>query len=820
MGGFHFISAFALAFVLSVPTFAAKKAAGASCPKAVVTDLVSDAVLRNFAAASEIYSLEDLITNDPSRNLAVRFPSIVMDSYQIHWRAILHFGSKTIIEPTYRASNITAWNAFLRPTRSGVQVVGQYKAVNDLVGQIRDGASGAKSARKPILLAGPAGTGKTEALKVLWERLTELALYNPEFYDITFRWKDLWEVPMLRPLLDKETKDVPYRHQMGRSPIVLLPKRLQKAVTALANDKIFKEIGFPAHPFRQADPQTKQIIDYIIMHHHKGGPITERQYIDILSKHVEIVRNVPDIDRPAALLRAQGKDVEWSELFFKDNMFASGIFGPQNALSYFYTGKVLAADGKALLADEFFRNPQALRDVFLETAQNRVVDRGGPPAVYLNALIVTADNDESIEEAKSNGPSRAHINRSFKVPMRHTIHPTEASKVALLMVGSDRPELDDEEEEVTAPADAIAERFKMRPLKGPGKLAPANLEELYPAPNDKGLLTGPDGRYEIWYTPSDGQQILVAPRSLYLIGLTAAITRLVTDPKQLDIFKKELDALGSTSDEYTNPITRVRVILGELQTNKAIRKELERVRELLKEGQGGIMARNVESWLAVCLRMAAENENTLTPYVVDRAFYRLLDQGGFEPPTDAIRAEWVNLYEEVKTAFLLPRLAEDVQSIIKGESDGVLRLYEEIKREIIALNSNPDAKEYTQGDESRPINLERMRKIRKIYERINHRELLYGDITNFVVEVADSNDRHPGLMAAIETFLIEKELDTTALTGLVDYFEKGIAGGDVRTQAERARRELSRVGYNERAFMEALRLVRDLRLEQESRTRK
>lgn len=779
---------------------AAKKPAqdAANCVKLLGDE---DTQTASLGFHGEVHTLQELLHADPKTNLAYQHPWIAMGSYQRFWHVIRHFGKGLSLDPVYRVEKVPVWHAFHSKTPEGLRIVDQYEAVDKVVNIIQEGASGSGNGRKMVIMRGPAGTGKTLFLQILFQRGAHLSLQNPDFYNYSFRWVNLAEVPRLAPMFDEQSKNFPYEHQMGRSPIVLLPPRLQRDLISLVSDRVREFTGYAPQPFLVPDPQTQEIMEAIVAHHFPGRKVSEREFVDTLSHYVQIFRVVPDPRQPPPLLRNQGRDPELDKLFFMENIFTNPVYGPNSALSYFYNGKVLRSDGSGLLADEFFRNPTFLRELFLDVAENRVVERGGAPSVQIDSMFITADNDESIGDAEKNSPAKAQLDRGFEVPWRSLLNPYSTAFTAMHMFGENR--------------------FLMRDLDSDeSEVVPADLDVLFPEPALDGKRVGSDDRYEIYINDADGNRILVAPRALHLMALTAVGTRLVTDPKLLIPYRAELDWMKGGANEYLDLQTRLRIILGDLQANRAILLELRKLQRLLHEGQNGISARKVSVWLLIAAKLARENGNTLTPAVMDRAFELSLEDDQFKPPSNDIRARWVAIHESIKAGFLLPLLAKDIQAIISGDSDNARRIYEQVKQEIIALAADAEANEYsTAGGQIMLINKERMERIRTIYQRINHRELIYTDVTGYHINARDT-ERHGPLMAAIEAFLVESELDTHALDELLEFFERGQASGATRTKAELIRAQLARHGYNDRALMEAMRLVRDLRIEQQRREAK
>lgn len=794
----------------SPSAFAARKKAAAP---AGASSAASSDCARNLSTAQseevqfvdlfEEFSIDDLLNPDPQKNLAVRFPTTLMDSFQKSAFAINTHKPRTILDPTYRVSKVLYWPVFHDglAEASGLQIVGQFEVVNKLVQHIENGAQGNLNGLKMLLLRGPAGTGKTETAKIIASLLIQLAQRNRLFEQLTFDWVGLEEVPEFRLLMGADEKGqtiVKIKNTLERSPFVLLTPRQQQQVLAIAGPNAQKLLGMPARPWTTVDPQTARILDTLIKHYAKEqgkNRMSLEEYdafrLEVLRKHVRIRPKKLDPSQPPPILRFQGKDPELHQLFFAENLPRMSVLGVEDPLSYDYGGRVPRADGGPLLLDDFFRNPSTLRDLFLEIAQNRVIERGGAPALSSDTVLIASSNDASIEEAKQDGGAKAQLDRCTEQPMRAPIHPLEIAKTAVHMMG--------------------IQNFEMRKL-GSSRIEPAKLNVVFPAPTDDGKLEGTDGRYVLYYKAKDGRKVLIAPHSILMMALTASATRLVTDKDQATQKDQDtIDILKNNDHVFNDATTRLQVLLGELSIERAKATELDRLRDILKEGQEGLGARGVQDWLDDAIRFALEkNEDTVTPAVMDQVFYQDLDKDSFKTSSD-IRGRWQDLHNAIKRRFILTRLARDLNAMISGDGSRVEGMYQDLKQEIIALGKDPAATDYeTATGEKRPINRERYKQIKKIYLAVNGRELVIGAIKEFHVEHSGNDEKFLPLVRAIEQYLLETQLNTTVLDRLYDVLTGKGSDPEGARMLEEVERNFERLGYNRSSFMEALRFIRDI----------
>jgi len=798
-----------LSIVLSSSVYAEKtkktktQASESECSIAMVDGTTP---LAELASLVEEFELSDFVSTDKEKSLAWRYPMTMMSASQRYWHVMKYYPAKDIWDPVYRVQKRKDYPIFSANRIVNRTLVGHHDVIEDVAGFIYNAASG-KPDGMMYLLRGPAGTGKTELLYILELSRARLSLTDPNYFNYTYYWKDLYKIPALRALFYEENKNQPF-HTLGRSPFSLLPKSLQQKLAKFVEPRVRERIGLGPRPMPEADPQSKRIIEEILKHYmkedKKNNP-TEEDYLRWLSNHVKIVRAIPDDTEPTGIIRYQGKNPEYSQLFFAENMAAQQIFGTANPLSYHYTGKVVRTDGGGIFLDELFRQMADLRNTFLDMGQNGIVEAGGAPPIRLDTFVLAAANDESIEEALEEGGAKAHLDRTDRKPMRLDIHPHHVSKTAVLLMDP--------------------KRFLMRENTG-GDLRQVDINELYPPADTEGKLSAPDGKYTVYYTSDDATKkpILIAPRALYMMGLTTAATRLVRDPSALKPLSTELSLMRPSEtgfQHFVNASNRLKILMGQIQVDFAIRQELARIRHLLKEGKDGISSRELEPWFKEAIKLAERNDYTLTPQVLDQAFQTILDEDKTKVSQDK-RATWLELHQAIKADFILPALYADVRTIVAGESGQVEKIYDEVKQELLALANDAEARVWFDqiSTRDRPINKQRLEDIGKIFLEHNGSVLLPSMMATFKVKATSDEERFEPLYRAIEYYLLQTELNTAALDGLVDYFKQASVSHDVAEKAQRAEKNFERHGYNLRAFVEALIFVRDQQHYLEIRRRK
>lgn len=760
----------------------------------------SQAPMIGFAAFGETHTLDDLGT------LVQKNPSLVMDASQIYLSVLKRHPAREIRDPSYRTEVYQEYPIFADglPEAGGLRIVGQQGALSSFAGWLEGRASGSRSS-KMFTFLGPAGTGKTQVLKILDTANAYLAMTNEEYFQWTFEFQNLDEIPALRPLLGKSKElGIPILQYLAanNSPIVLLPPSMQNELIRLGTPAVEKRIGYKPIAFTTPSPQTAAVIKYIVAHEMQkrkisGRAPTEKEYYDMIKPYVKVVRRTYDLNQPAVIVRAQGKSPELSQLLISENLVLSTWYGPASPLSYHYSGQIIRNQGGGLLLDEFQRQDAGLKNIFLDVAQNGAVEYAGAPAMQLNVVPVLADNDESVEAAKEEGSAFAQLDRTKPKPMRSLIEPAYIQKLSFEM---NKPSM-----------------FAYRALEeGEDQIKPLDLNVVYPNANMNGELPTPDGRYAVYWAPSGDAKTLIAPRALALLSLTVAATRLEVDAGKVRQHLHEIPSAANFSQYFTDPIERLKILIGKTIPDARTAYDLAKWRKIAKEGQSGITSRDQDEWTKEVLNKAAQLGSSATPAIVDRVFIEMLDESEIKlgkEATPAAKARWLQLHARVKAELILPMLTEDIARIVSGDSGRVERMYDEIKSELLELDKDPNAEEFFPEGERTPINKDRLKEIEKIFAQMHGKELGAGLLKNFHVDVTVKDRRYQPLVDAITRFLMVKEFDVSILTELHNYFKGKTVSEHARQLGMHAELNLARNGYDKQSFMQALMFVRDQQAE-------
>ena len=699
------------------------------------------------AIMSDSPPLTAYLSSNPQENLAVRAPLTVMNAGQRMLAMIYTAGVEEVEIPYLPEGKVRLYPFFSSGTAltNGKRVVGQYYAGAALVDNIYSQAQGDRSGASPLMFVGPHGTGKTEFLKLLGiasENLT--GQIEGDFAIYSYSFVDLYQIPALRGIVVREEVngemvEMPWDAPKNSSPVTLFPEQIQDRILEVATPKINDMIRMDPAPVRVPDSQSQVIRNEIILHYtkEKGRQLTLPEVIEVLNKHVRLRRVIMgEAHGTMPMIDPQGNDVDVAGLFMAPNpvMRATSNKGPADVMSWYLNGKVLKGDGNATFLDEFLRNPQEVRDLFLRAFESRMVSIGGAPSEPLDTVFIAATNSANLEDAMSSPASHAQVDRFKMVPMRWTTVPREIAQTLLYMKGGGlkMQSLEEHSEQVGA------------------EWQVADLDQVYPFPRRGQRALGPDYRYRLaWGTSFD--QVYISPHVLSLMAEIIAATRMETDPKAgAKVASSGVLALPSFQD----PITRLRIYQGESSVKATEWKELKKVTTLLREGDRGISSRDAGRWLTAALSAARAggHDNTLTPELAYSVFQKLLGHHeGIQVSSHQERVRWKRLAERVATERILPRLKNDVSQALASNETSIEDAYREVLREIREIYQDPEGQREN-------IDMDRYQKIQEYFVKRTGRPLDEAQISLFYLsqslesEDGRAHQPHELLMEAVTSY--------------------------------------------------------------------
>ncbi len=756
----------------------------------------------------ETRSLLDFLTEDSSKNLAVQAPFTVMNAAQ-RMLALIYSQGKQSVRRQLTGEPIEVYPFFSGglPLTNGFRVVGNEVPISEFVNNLKAQASGDRSGSSIILLVGSHGTGKSETLKLLSvaaEKLTSQE--KTEFASYTYKWKNLGDIAELQkyvPTTEVNGKRTyaDIEAPLGDSPFTLFPTEVQSLILAKARNSAEKLIdGMTPAPFATPDPISQFIRNEIIQHYTriKGSALTVEEIVMKLAHHVEVKRQIlGQAYNRMPLIDAQGNDIDVAGLFMAPNpvvRFASGA-GPTHVMSWYLNGKILSGHGNAVLLDEFFRNPQELRDMLLGAFESRRLTVGGAPTVPFDAVMIAATNTANLDKVRQDKAGAAAADRFKITPARWSVFPNEIAQLLLTMKSSElrQQSLSEEGAPVTR----------------------ANINDLLPRVEGNTRIVTPDYRYRIFFGEG-ARKVEVAPHTIMLMSEIISATRMELDPNKAE---REFKGKILGSNLLRSPIDRLKLYEGtkpEVQPDEI--RELVEVGILLKEGESGISARDAGRWLTAAIEAAANDRTgyTLTPGVLLRTFRKMLSEGSITSPSTKERLRWMELGTEVVQQMLLPRLNQDISRALANGDRVVNDAYRDFLDESFVLDNNPNATSYIseRSGQERPIDRERRQAIEEIYRRANGRPLNISQISIFHTRQKMMNDDAPfvpdsALLDAIATYYAKLNTKIAGFQALVEYERTGTGTDDVKSAHASLVSALRAMGYNEVAIRDALMLLND-----------
>lgn len=761
------------------------------------------------------WTLNSFFEADPSKNLAIRHPFTIANAAERISALNRHLPPRDALDPLYRVrpTKIYPMLAGEHPATEGRMVVGQEDAIKYFVAFVDSMARGDRSG-KSLGFPGNAGTGKTELFNVFHNLQKNLGR-EEKYKRLSYRWKGLYQIPYLRGLykfMDGKPMTEYFDPDLARSPFTLLRRDMQDQVLRQVLPEIRKKWGMTiSKGWLEPEPKSKEILRVIFEHEFKEiaegemsvDDLTPEQYLSTLNKYLVIVPHSLLKPAPAEpqFLRASSDNPNYQSMFTAPNIERMAKYGQNSPFAVDYTGDVFKAEesGGLLGIDELFRSQGPLLDIYLELIQNRIakVDYGAP--VQLDVVPIWNSNDESITLAADNHAIKALLNRTEAPPMRSLLASNQVESVVFFQVGLDR--------------------FRMRKLDETAVL-PLQHSQVYPAPDAQGRTYGAHGRYALYYD-MEGTDVLIAPYTMDYLAWFVSASRFVTDRQKLSRWQSELNILNRNSELVKNAINRVRLHLGDKQAKPTELLELTRIVGLAEEGTDGISARHVETWIKRALEIARlSNRGVLTPRMLDNAFQELMDTDKNFKPKDDVRATWMNLREAVKLELLLPKMAEEVNSIISGDGQQAERMYDEIERQLIEIGAQPEATEVVPEDGSQTILIdqERLAELRKIYFEKFHKEFsptfLLRNLSN--VRRGSGPHRDPELLEAVKIYIAKKHVTVAEFITALDSFYRGEAKDpQIQQKAADIEPTLAAYGYDSNSFREAVSFVAQLKIAQQ-----
>ena len=756
------------------------------------------------------WSLRSFFDEDPAKNLALQHPFVLANAAEKAYALISHVGPRRSKDPLYNVHEVTIYPMLAgeHPASFPRKVVGQEVPVNTFVQFLASAARGDRTG-KAVGFPGPAGTGKTELFYTI-DQLSKRLGKEDKYKQFSYRFVNLHTIPKLAPLFKMipgpDGVPVPmnafFNPDLARSPFTLLRGDMQDRLLKDLRPKIRSKWNVMiSKGWKDPEPKTREIIRRIFEHEYPDfeqglmsiDDLTEEEYLAVLDKYVSIVPK--EVVRPATLearvIGAKKDNPNMAALLTTPNMMRVPLYTLESELAINYTGTIFQQDGGLLMFDELYRNDPALLTLLLDTIQNHVVEGEVGRPVKLDVLTVWNSNDESIAAAMEVGETAALNDRTDSPPMRLLVPPKQIEAVIPFQVGDDM--------------------FRMRPLgdiSGKDEILPFVHSEVYPAVDPFGETKTAQGRYALYYH-IDGTDYLIAPYTLNFISWIAAATRVEADEAKISVFT-ELDLVGGNHNVLYNAVNRVRAMIGDMALEPVHRKMLYRLHNKAKDGMKGISSRDIETWTKEMITLAQQTgQNVITPRMANQALVDLLESGRIKTKSHDLQLHWNLLRERIAQDMLLPKMWNDVRTIVSAEGNKAERIYDTMVEEfLIEAASEPGQNLAELG-----IHEGRRNKVKEIYRKKTGRDFNISLITRILHEANPTGGtrRHPELLDCVREMLAENESFTSDHIASLDRSFRGADEDPImRQKLSDIINKLSAYGYDKASFQDAVKLVAQL----------
>lgn len=711
--------------------------------------------LRGYSDLTAKYKLLEFF--NPNGGLAVERPLVGMNAAHRLLSLIL---SEKVSEhpdpdsPLHRLKRYEFFTAGGSLTQ-GRRVVDRDRVVEAIVSQVREQAASPHGAgAKVIMVRGTPATGKSEVLEAIRAGYVNVPRVKPEYQLFTFRWKNLGDIAALKDSLpDGATEFV---SPLAHSPVLLLPEKFRAGYLKRITPWALEHTGVAPQLYAELNPQDKFIYDQVLLHETKGSsaPLSENQALAILNKYVDVIPLTEEMLRKKALfLPRQSKPVNYKTLLWMQNPAVSlGGGGPSHPFAHHITGSIpMASDGVVLL-DEFGKNEPDFLDKMLTFFQSRRLADGGMTLEFLDVVIMTATNDDEINEIKKKHPNSALISRMAEVPSYWSVRP---ASTAAILAYEGRQNL--QVEKLPRP-EADARSGHLVPLASDPKL----LDELFPEnPRTAERVGFPDGRYALWYGSNAGgsnKATHISPYAMLYLTSFVALTRSAFNAKALEDAGLNFPLL--IEPVFRDRVGRLRYLLGKGDLSDAHRVQMATFRAFLSEGSFGIDHRKVTEILPLARDMAEKAGTCITPRII-RSVLEGRAQNHTLAGSDETAVDWVRLLPVVEEHFVVPGFQSDVRRALLGPAaEASLRsIYRQLILEMGALGDRADATEYVMDNIRHTIDRRRLADIQEIYRKSTGKSLDFTEISRFhAVGFAAQGDQqvlahaNQGLIDAILTW--------------------------------------------------------------------
>ncbi len=671
------------------------------------------------SATNETHRLSELFAPD-SENLALKSPTIVLNAPQILWLIIKEAGVQEIVNRRTGVGTLKQYDLFSRggPLTDNRIIIGHDEALHHFVRTVKAQARGHKSSKTTPLLVGTRGTAKTETLEILKTARKNASLRTPRYYDYTFEFEGLEQIPALGDFLRKE----PLRTEINDSPFVVLPRKLQDALIQKVKPTINQAIQMDPLPKREADPKVQFIVSRILEHYakEKGHNLSVEETIDVLDKHILIRRVIMGTAGNFPIIPAQLKDVDEAGLFMSKNAAVALEYGASHPMAW-NMGLVTQGNRGAVLWDEFLKNDGTFKRKQLTFFQSKRLQAAGAFELNLDTLNAAATNTEDVVAELEANPKSPMTDRFMTIRMSLLIEPQLIAKsIAYEQRGLRARDLS-----------SVDSEFK--PVDLP------LLHQLYPdRAGPKQPVVTSDRRFALEMDLKEKQPVHISPHTLMFVGMTVALSRMEFDPAKMSAYKDAFPNVKWEGPILVDRVSRLKAMMGQIRVDQSNLIELWSLSKVANEGEFGMSHRDMERWWEIAMEEAqAEGANfTITPMLLRAALAKgvkdkMILDGDLKRGAIVMRNADIVFNE-----FTKPEMINDMNLAIMGgpRSEILSQIYESVVFEMLNLSQDQNSKTYTTASgEPKVIDHARLKEIGELYKRETGRELSFNEVATMTL---------------------------------------------------------------------------------------
>jgi predicted Ser/Thr protein kinase len=779
--------------------------------------LLSQADLQS-SIASERHNLSALLKTGPE-SLIHQHPWMIMNSAQRALHMIYREGVKEVPDRKVGFGTRKRYAFFSDAVEltDGQFVVGHIDGISKIVTFIEATADGQPGRDHVPTLMGPPGTGKSHILTLFRKALKNGTSKVSEYYSYSFEWVNLSAIEALKGRLPsvatRAESPEAFSDPVNDSPIAILPAEIQQKVLAAHSQRVQDLVGRDPAPKTELNPKSEFIRSAILAHYRAelGRGLTIGEELEYLSRHVKIKRVVLGSQSTAPYLANQGKEPNLANLFGSNNPLVKATFGTEDPFAVQY-GVFARANTGIVFLDEIMKNEPSLIGQFLNLFSSHVVEVAPGVNVPIDAFFIAASNLKERDDLRAKDPQNPLLSRNLDISWPYVFYPDEVGRVLAMEIQHLKAR--------RLGTSASGETEPYTDIQG------KQVFMLYPEVRPFEAVVTPHGRYAIKVGAAASREIFISPHALEFMANVVTLTRLNFDREKVN-HGERYPLVKSNDAIFSNPLVRLRVLLGEKTVTEAQLEELNSVSVASGEGNFGIDHRDVERWFteAMAKSQSSANGNTVTPILLYEVLKREVNENKIFAGNKQAQDRLILFAQMVFQEFVVPGMTEDLNmAFARSEGREVLdTIYYEIQQELAALSVDPNAQVYIAqpSNEKRRIDQERLKKVRKIYERkqgrpLNAQELGTWQLFNSrQADPARPGRHHPGLQSAITAYhtdlVLQKE--RTTIKRLLDIADNPEA--DAKAPERERANELMRIlqeelGYNLYAAKSAIEVLASL----------